>query len=126
MYKHSPHCNEDERSPKRLKESNAVEKRTQPLSPPLMQSVVAAAVAAAANVGHQYPVRPMNVHSTKINSNCSRLINAPALCSNPIPRNTNTIPSDIAVSFFVCNIYFSWYYLTVENLHFNNVYKIYN
>lgn len=66
-----------------------------------MQAAVAAAVAAAANAGHQYPVRPLNVHSSKINSNCSRLMSTPSICSNPIPRNANAMPADIAVSIFV-------------------------
>lgn len=83
-----------------LKESSASENQTpQPLSPPLMQAAVAAAVAAAANAGHQYPIRPINVHSSKLsNSNCSRLMNTTSLCSNPIPRNATTIPTDIAPS----------------------------
>lgn len=63
-----------------------------------MQAAVVAAVAAAANAGHQYPVRPVNVHSAKINSNCSRLMNTPSLCSNPIPRNVNALSSDLTVS----------------------------
>lgn len=66
-----------------------------------MQAAVAAAVAAAANVGHQYPgiIRPMNVHSSKLsNANCSRLMNATSLCSNPVPRNASSIPNDIAPS----------------------------
>lgn len=64
-----------------------------------MQAAVAAAVAAAANAGHQYPIRPMNVHSSKLsNANSSRLMNATSLCSNPVPRNTSSIPTDIAPS----------------------------
>ncbi|XP_031631305.1 probable cyclin-dependent serine/threonine-protein kinase DDB_G0292550 [Contarinia nasturtii] len=91
------HLEQSEQSPKRLKESNASENQTQPLSPPLM--AVAAAVAAAANAGHQYPIRPMNVHSTKLpNANCSRLMNSTSICSNPVPRGANSIPTDIAPS----------------------------
>lgn len=97
-YKHSPSYIENERSPKRFKDSAGGEKQSQPLSPPLMQAAVVAAVAAAANAGHQYPVRPVNVHSTKLTSNCSRLMNTPSLCSNPIPRNVNALSSDLAVS----------------------------
>lgn len=100
-YKHSPNYVENERSPKRLKETTTVEKQSQQLSPPLMQAAVAAAVAAAANAGHQYPVRPLNVHSSKINANCSRLMSTPSICSNPIPRNANAMSSDIAVSIFI-------------------------
>lgn len=81
-----------------MKESNTSDNQTQPLSPPLM-TAVAAAVAAAANAGHQYPIRPMNVHSSKLaNANCSRLMNATSLCSNPVPRSAGSIPTEIAPS----------------------------
>lgn len=97
--KYKPNYGENERSPKRLKESASADKQSQPLSPPLMQAALAAAVAAAANASHPYPVRPLNVHSAKMNSNCSRLMNTSSLCTNPMPRNANAMSSDLAVSF---------------------------
>lgn len=81
-----------------LKDANTSENQSRTLSPPLMQAAVAAAVAAAANAGHQYPIRPMNVPSKLSNANCSRLMNASPLCSNPGPRTANSIPTDIAPS----------------------------
>ncbi|XP_055314959.1 GATA zinc finger domain-containing protein 7 [Sitodiplosis mosellana] len=96
---HSNVHSEPEQSPKRMKESNTAENQTQPLSPQPLMSAVAAAVAAAANAGHQYPIRPINVHSSKLaNANCSRLMNATSVCSNPVPRSANSIPTDIAPS----------------------------
>lgn len=40
----------------------------------------------------------MNVHSSKLNANCSRLLNASTLGSSPVTRNSNTITPDIAPS----------------------------
>lgn len=109
-----------------MKESNTSENQSQPLSPPLM-TAVAAAVAAAANAGHQYPIRPMNVHSSKLaNANCSRLMNATSLCSNPVPRNASSIPTDIAPSIQLSRNFVMDYMWQQQQHHSGNIQLIFS
>lgn len=83
-------------SPKRAKETSAPTLATQrpSISPPTMRGNTGTAT------NQQYPIRSFNVHSSKVNGDCPRLVTNPSFCGNVIrtPPTASDLPASVQFS----------------------------